>query len=94
MITWVVVILLIALVLFFIRVRHFRHKVFAVIVILLVFFLYTTASSVISSTGMTITNFDSVVKASKAYFSWLGGVLSNIKDVVGNIIKMEWSPST
>lgn len=92
MITWVIVVLLIALVLFLIRLRHFRHKIFAVIIILLVFFLYTTVTSVISSTGMTITNFDSAVKASKAYFSWLGGILTNIKDVVGNVIKMEWKP--
>ncbi len=92
MITWVIVILLIALAFVFLKMRHIKHKFFAVALILLIIFIYLTVSNIIAENNSDLKSFEGITQVAKLYFSWLGNVFVNLKDIGGNVIKMQWSP--
>jgi len=79
------------MVFFFLRVKHLKHKIFAVIIILFILFFYTTAATLIREHDIDFTSFDGIVSATKIYFSWLVSMFSNLKDVTSNVIKMDWT---
>ena len=90
MINWWIVVGLVILVFVFLRVRHMKHKMYAVLLILLILFFYITAVKVVNQTNLNISSFGGFIEASKVYFSWLGGVVSNLGDLVGHAIKLDW----
>ena len=90
MLDWIVIGLLIVIALFFAKVKHIRHKFFAIGVIILIIFFYVTVSKVIREKNVDITTFNGILIAGKIYFSWLLHAGENVKTVVGNVIKMDW----
>jgi uncharacterized membrane protein (DUF373 family) len=91
MLNWIIIIGLILLAFAFLRVKHLKHKVTAVLLILLILFLYTSFSSVISEKGINLKSSAGIESALRIYFNWLGHAFSNFKSLTGNAVKMEWN---
>lgn len=94
MIGWLVLVVLVILILVFLKVGHMRHKTYAILLVLLMLFLYFTGSKIIADNNLNVKTFSGMVTAGKLYFSWLGQAFKNMKVVVGNVVKMEWSANS
>ena len=90
MISWIVIGILIVMVFYFIRMKHAKHKIFAIVIIVLILFFYTTFSAVLSKSNNDLSTFGGAVKMTKLYFSWLFNGFSNIRNLAGNAIKLDW----
>lgn len=90
MISWIVIGMLIILALVLAKLKHIRHKTFLIIIVILVIFFYFTATKVIGNQNLDLGSFDGIVKAGRIYFSWLVHIGSNIKNLAGEAVKMEW----
>lgn len=90
MIIWVVVLVMVVAIFLVLRLKHFRHKLYAVIVIILLLFVYTTFTVVAEQYKMDFKTTEGFFLASKVYFSWLGNSFSNLKVLTGNAFKMDW----
>jgi hypothetical protein len=76
----------------FIHFRHIRHRISAIVLILLVLFLYTSIAGVVSKNDIDLKTPKGIFEAGKVYLSWLGQTFTNLKELTGNAIKMEWMP--
>ncbi len=74
-----------------IEIKRMKHKVFAVVLIGLIIFSYVSASMLFSGKEIDFKSTSGVIEASKIYFSWLGTIFSNFKQITSNVIKMDWS---
>ena len=70
--------------------RRFKHKMFAIFLIFLILFGYFSYLHVFSDRPADLKTVSGLMSASKIYFSWLGGVLGNLKSLTTNAIKMNW----
>lgn len=74
-----------------IKMNHFRHKIFLLLLIFLALFLYGTVSVVNNMNEMDLSSSDGVWDAAKLYFGWLGNGFQNLKSITGSAIKMDWT---
>jgi len=88
---WLIIALLIFLVFFFIRMKHTQHKVYIALIILVLLFVYVTGSRVLQENSVDLKNAGGMVTAVKVYFTWLGSVTGNFKDLAGHAVKLEWN---
>jgi hypothetical protein len=89
---WAIIIAI--LLLFFIfKARHLHNKFYLIFAILFLIFLYISATVVINSNDIDVTSVNGMVTAGKAYFKWVGNVIGNTRNIVGNAINMDWSAS-
>jgi len=72
--------------------KHAKHRVFTLLAILLVAFLYFSFTTVVQSHAIDLKTAQGVFSASKIYFSWLGQAFVNVKEISGNVIRMDWVP--
>ena len=91
MINWVILIALIFLAYFFLTAKKMQHKFYIILVTLLIIFFYVTGTLIISKTNANLKTFDGLVTAGKTYFKWLGHAIKNVRNIIGNAIKMDWS---
>ncbi len=91
MVSWVILVVLVLVVAAFLKFRHMKHRFFLIIILLLLIFIYTTMSNVIKNNNLNVTTMNGMVTAGKLYFSWLGHIFGNVKDVTGDVIKMNWA---
>ncbi len=91
MLNWMIIIAIVLLVWFFIKAKHFKHKVYVLVLMFLIIFFYATSVKVIESSGVDIKTLEGMVVVGKLYFKWLGNALDNTKTIVGEIIKMDWT---
>jgi len=68
-----------------------QNRFYIVVIILLILFFYISASKVINDNSINLKSFNGWMSLVKLYFTWLGHALGNVKVVVGNVIKMDWS---
>jgi hypothetical protein len=90
LISWIIVGVMILVILFFLKFKHFGHRTLIVILLIMILFVYLTASRIVSENNVNMKSFDGVVQAGKLYFSWLGQVGGNLKSLTGNAIRMDW----
>ena len=90
MIYWIVIAALVILGFIFIKMMHIKHKVYLILLIILILFVYVSATKVLSGQNFDFKSSSDVGKAVKLYFSWLGGVAGNFKNMVANAIKLDW----
>lgn len=91
MIEWLVIGVLIVIALAFAKMRHVKHRTFAIFVVILLVFLYLSVSSVMKESTANLKSFTGWVSVGKTYFSWLANAGVNVKNVVGHAIKMDWA---
>ena len=73
-----------------IELKRFRHKIFAIFLIVLVLLTYISMNAVFKNREVDLGSFPGIVDAGKIYFSWLGGVFSNMKTITANVIHTNW----
>lgn len=93
-ITWIVLIVAVALIWLFFKARHFKHRTYAILIILIFVFFFVTGVKVIGDNKLDVTTFNGVLTAGKLYFSWLFQLGGNVKNLVGNAINMNWGNIT
>ena len=81
---------LILLVYVLVEVKRMRHKIFSIFLIGLILFSYFSASFIFVDQNIDFKTIPGVITASKLYFSWLGGVFGNIKQITAQAIRMDW----
>lgn len=91
MITWVLVGLLVLGAIIFIKISHYRHKIFVFLVIILALFLYVSIAYVASKNNLDFSSVDGASKSVKIYGGWLFNVFGNFKSLTGNAIKLDWT---
>lgn len=88
---WAIIVVLIVLAFLILRIKHLKHKVFLVIIIMILLFFYTTGSRILAEQNVNWKSLSGLEKGVKVYFSWLGGIFSNLKTMTANAIKMDWT---
>jgi len=88
---WIVVGVVIFAVLAIIKLSNEKQKVAVRILIILFIFLALTASYVGIKSGADLKSFDSIVKVTKVYFSWLGSIIHNMVGITGYVIHQDWA---
>ena len=74
-----------------IEIKRFKHKIFAILLIVLVIFSYVSFAVVAQNNELDFTSFSGVIEATKIYFSWLGSIFGNLKQITANVFKLDWS---
>ncbi|MCF7910066.1 hypothetical protein K9L16_00135 [Candidatus Pacearchaeota archaeon] len=73
-----------------IELKRFRHKISAIILIALILFFYLSLTFVFKNNDLNFGTIDGLTQGTKLYFSWLGSIFDNIKEITLNAIKMDW----
>ncbi|MCX6748231.1 MAG: hypothetical protein NT076_01355 [Candidatus Pacearchaeota archaeon] len=90
MISWIILVCLVIVIFFVMKMRHMGHRTYILILLLFLVFTYATVSGVIKKNNIDVTNFSGMVTAGKLYFNWLGQIFGNVKDISGDVVKMDW----
>ena len=73
-------------ILFFMKIKHLRHRTSSIFLILFVAFIYISVTFVVSKNNINLKTIGGVFSAIKFYFVWLWNSLIEVKNVTGNII--------
>ena len=91
MISWIIVAIVIACGVLFIKLSGARHKIGLMIFVLLILFLFGTASIIITKNKIDFSNTDDLFEAVKLYLGLLGNGFQNLRSLTGNAIGMDWN---
>ena len=91
MFSWIIIVVLVVLGVFLLKINHFRHKMWILIVILLALFLYSTIYIVNSQNNMDFTSFSGFMGSMKVYGGWLANGFQNLKSLGGEATEMDWT---
>jgi len=87
MINWLVIVAFVIMGLLIIKISHAEKKMKLIIVAVILIFIYISATAVLSTNNIKLNSLDGVGKAISIYFSWLGGMATNLWHVSGQVIK-------
>jgi len=88
---WLIIVALVILGFAFIKMRHIKHKFYLIILLVVILFVYVSATRVLSNKNFDFRSASDIGSAVKLYFSWLGSVGGNFKNIVGHVISMDWN---
>lgn len=91
MISWIIIVVLVIIGIFLLKVNHFRHKTWIIIIVFLALFLYATLYIVNTKNQLDFSSFSGFVKSMKVYGGWLANGFQNLKVLTGRAIKMDWA---
>jgi hypothetical protein len=91
MISWLIIVVLIIIGALILKASHIRHRFSFILIILLFIFLFYTMDMVTKKNNLDIKTTEGFFNAVKIYVSWLGLGFHNMKVLVGNAIKMDWT---
>lgn len=91
MISWIIVVVFILVIIMLSKLGHFKKKTFIFIVILLVLFLYSTLLIINSKNKLDFSTSEGFMNSMKIYGGWLANGFSNLKTIIGNAVKMDWT---
>jgi len=74
-----------------IEVKRLRHKIFAMFLIALILFSYLSIAFIFRDQNIDLKTIPGVVTASRLYFSWLGNIFVNLKQITTKAIQMDWT---
>lgn len=88
---WLIIVALVALVYFFYnQTHHIKQRYTAIVVVVLLLVFYISFVQVTKGHDIDYSSMDGVQSAAKLYFSWLGTMFVNLKELSGNAVKMDW----
>ena len=93
MIGWLIIGILIVLAIFILKMNHMKHRMWVFFIVLLALFLYISINIVYNKYDLNFNSTEGVADAAKIYFGWLGNGFQNMKTLVGNAVKMDWTSS-
>ncbi len=91
MISWIIIIVLVVIGVILLKMNHFRHKMWIIVILLLALFLYATLYVVNVQNNLDFTTFSGFVGSMKVYGGWLANGFQNFKVLTGNAVKMDWT---
>ena len=91
MLTWVLIGLLVVGVIIFIKMSHYRHRIFVITIVIVALFLYISVAYVASKNDLDFNSYDGLVKSVKIYGGWLFNLAGNFKGLTGSAIGMDWT---
>ena len=92
---WIILaVLLVVLVVLFFKAKHFKHGLGSYFLVFIMIFLIASTSYVYLTNDVDLTTFDGLVNCGKVYFSWLGGVFHNTKQITAYAVKQDWSANS
>jgi len=91
MISWVIIIILVVIGIIAIRLNHFRHRIFIILLVVLALFLYTTMTYVNNQNKLDFGDTKGVMNSLKIYTGWLANGFTNLKALTGKATKMDWT---
>ena len=91
MLSWLVVVIIIALIFVFIKTRYMKHKIVWVIVILIAGLLYAGYFFSVSKANVDLNSPQGVETAVRLYLSWFVSAFHNTKILTGQAISQDWS---
>jgi len=90
MISWVIIITLIIITIILVRAKEIKHRIWLAAIILFALFIILTFGHVSSSNNADLTTFEGLMAAGKFYFAWIQGVVANMFDISGYVVKQNW----
>tara|TARA_Y100000034_G_C6550883_1_gene237998 strand:+ start:39 stop:365 length:327 start_codon:yes stop_codon:yes gene_type:complete len=90
MISWIVIVILVICGIVAIKMNHFRHRIFILLLVLFAVFLYGTFAAINSMNELELNTSEGIWDAAKLYVGWLGNGFKNLKTITGNAIDMDW----
>jgi len=90
MISWIIIAVLVILGIFAIKANHLRHRFFIIVLIVIALFFYLTVIFVNSSNNLNFSTSEGIFNSMRVYGGWLANGFSNVKQVTGEVIKMDW----
>jgi len=91
MITWILIALLIVGAIVFIKISHYRHRIFVILIVFVALFLYISVVYVASKNNLDFTTADGAIKSTKIYAGWLFNLAGNFKTLTGSAVKLDWT---
>ena len=91
MVSLIVVGAFVLILLVLLKARYFQHRIYTVLIVLMLLFFYVSGAKVLDDNDVDFKSFNGMVTAGKLYTGWLGKAYENSKEVVGNVIKMDWN---
>ena len=91
MISWIVIAILIVVGIIALKLNHLRHRMFILGLIIFALFLYTSMNVIAEKNNLDFKSSDGIIDAIKLYVGWLANGFDNMRSLVGNIVKMDWS---
>ncbi len=88
--TWIGIALVIVVLLVAFKFKEIRHKFSLIVIALVLIFLIFSFTQIYQTNKVDLTTFDGVVKVGQLYFTWLGGLFSNIGKVGAYAIHQDW----
>jgi hypothetical protein len=93
MISWVVLAVLVIAGVLALKMNHLRHKVFIIILVIVALFFYSTFLYVNNQHNLDFSTTEGFTESMDVYLGWLANSFTNLKQLTGNAIRMDW-PST
>lgn len=90
MVSWILIGILILLGFLIIKIGHFKHSFFIIMLILLGLFLYATMSYVAEKNKLDLSTTKGFFHATNVYIWWLANGFDNIKELTARTVKMDW----
>jgi len=69
-----------------------KHKILAILILGLILFFYFSSVSVFKKYDLDYKSLSGLKESVLVYFSWMGSVFGNLKEITSNAINMNWSP--
>lgn len=89
-VTFIVIAVLVVAIWLIIEAKRMKHKVVAILLIALIIFTYISFAVVIKNNGLDLKTTSGWMSAGKLYFSWLGGIFTNVKSITSYAFKQDW----
>jgi len=85
-----VMVVVVVLIYFLVEFKRMRHKIFALFLIGLIILSYVSVIFIFKGQDVDLKTIPGIISATRLYFSWMGGVFGNMRDITANVIKMDW----
>jgi len=90
MINWILIAILVVVIFLLLKFKEIRHKLGFIVILFFLLFLGLSFWNVYKANDLDLNTFDGVMTAGKLYFSWLGNLFINAKQVTGYIVDQDW----
>jgi len=91
MVSWLIIAIFIIVALFALKMNRLRHKIWILLLIFIGLFLYISVAMVYDEHGLDFKTTEGIFTAFKVYLGWLGNGFENMKIILGNVIKLNWT---
>jgi len=91
MISWIIIGIIVVLAILVLKMNHFKHRTWVIIIILLALFLYISITVVNNKNDLKFNSTEGVFSSIKVYFGWLANGFQNLKVITGNALRLDWT---